>query len=217
MRRDVCITEPARVAFLLGLTGNIACGKSTVGQILADQYGADYVDADKLVHALYAPGTPETIAIAQRFGRDLLREDGTVDRRRLGDRVLSDPEALRELETILHPAIRQSIEARLAASAAKVVVLDAIRLIEAGLAARCDAVWVVTCSPDLQQARLMASRGFTAEQAALRVSTQRPQSEKVEHATRVIENTGSLTVLEAQVDQAWQASVAPHLVQSSPP
>jgi len=205
------------VAFLLGLTGNIACGKSTVGQVLAQRYGADYVDADRLVHALYAPGTPETQTIATRFGHDLLYDDGTVDRRRLGDRVLSDPAALRELETILHPGIRQSIEERLASSCARVVVLDAIRLVEAGLAARCDAVWVVTCSPDLQQARLMSSRGFTPEQAALRISTQRAQSEKVQHATRVIENTGSLDVLEAAVAEAWQASVAPHLVQSSPP
>jgi dephospho-CoA kinase len=131
MRRDVCITEPARVAFLLGLTGNIACGKSTVGQVLAQRYGADYVDADRLVHALYAPATRETQAIATRFGHDLLNDDGTVDRRRLGDRVLSDPAALRELETILHPGIRRSIDDRLASSCARVVVLDAIRLVEA--------------------------------------------------------------------------------------
>src|SRR5205085_5803628 len=82
--------------FLLGLTGNIACGKSTVGQLLADRYAADYVDADRLVHALYASGTPETRAIADRFGADLLRDDGTIDRRRLGDMVMSNTAALRE-------------------------------------------------------------------------------------------------------------------------
>ena len=74
------------MTFLLGLTGNIACGKSTVGQLLAERYAADYVDADRLVHALYAAGTPETSAIAARFGTDLLTPERTIDRRKLGDR-----------------------------------------------------------------------------------------------------------------------------------
>jgi dephospho-CoA kinase len=217
MRRDVCITEPARVPFLVGLTGNIACGKSTVGRLLAAEYHADYTDAAGLVHTLYAAGTPETIAIARRFGTDLLGADGTVDRRRLGDRVLNDAPALRELEAILQPGVRKAIEDRIASSQAQVVVLDAIRLIEAGLAARCDAVWVVTCSPDVQQQRLMASRGFTAEQAALRIRSQRPQAEKVKQATVVIENVGGRSALEDAVREAWQRVVAPHLVQSSPP
>jgi dephospho-CoA kinase len=194
------------MAFLLGLTGNIACGKSTVGQLLAERYGADYVDADRLVHQLYAAGTPETAAIAERFGADLLREDGTIDRRLLGDRVLGDAPALRDLENLLQPGVRAAIEARVAASSAAVVVLDAIRLIEAGLAARCNAVWVVTCDRDAQINRLMASRAMTHEQAALRVDNQRPQEEKVRYATDVIENHGSLEDLTAQVDEAWQRS-----------
>src|SRR5687768_9001548 len=99
------------MAFLLGLTGNIACGKSSVGRLLAERYAADYIDADRLVHALYAPDTPETRAIAERFGHDLLAADGTIDRRRLGDRVLSDPVALRQLEAILHPGVRSAIDA----------------------------------------------------------------------------------------------------------
>jgi dephospho-CoA kinase len=205
------------VPFLLGLTGNIACGKSTVGQFLAAEYAADYIDADRLVHTLYAAGTPETIAIAERFGADLLRADGTVDRRRLGDRVLNDVPALRELEAILQPGVRTAIEERIASSQARVVVLDAIRLIEAGLAARCDAVWVVTCSPKVQQQRLMASRGFTPEQAMLRIESQRPQAEKVEHATAVIDNVGDLAALELAARDAWRRTVAPYLVQSSPP
>jgi len=169
------------------------------------------------VHGLYASGTPETGAIAARFGDDLLQPDGTVDRRRLGDRVLNDAPALRELEAILQPGVRQAIEDRISHSTAHVVVLDAIRLIEAGLAERCDAVWVVTCTPEVQQERLMRSRGFSAEQAALRISAQRPQAEKVARATSVLENRGSLAELEASVEQAWQSSVAPHLAQSSPP
>src|SRR5882724_1242729 len=109
----VCITDRTRVPFLLGLTGNIACGKSSVGQLLAERLGADYVDADRLVHALYASGTPETRAIADRFGADLVKADGTIDRRRLGDAVLGDRTALRDLERILDPGVRQAIADRI--------------------------------------------------------------------------------------------------------
>jgi dephospho-CoA kinase len=200
------------VAFLLGLTGNIACGKSTVGQLLADRHGADYVDADRIVHTLYLAGTPETRAIAVRFGSDLLRDDGTIDRRLLGDRVLGDAGALRDLENLLQPGIRSAIESRLASSQADVVVLDAIRLIEAGLVERCQAVWVVTCERAAQIERLMASRSMTEAQATLRVDSQRPIEEKLRFATDVIENRGSLDDLSAQVDAAWQRSIAPALV-----
>ncbi len=195
------------MVFLLGLTGNIACGKSTVGHLLAERYAADYVDADRVVHGLYAAGTPETSAIAERFGGDLLREDGTIDRRRLGDRILGDAGALRDLENLLQPGVRAAIEARIASATSAVVVLDAIRLIEAGLVERCDAVWVVACDRAAQISRLMASRAMTPEQAALRVDSQRPVEEKLRYATEVIGNRGSLDDLAAQVDAAWQRSV----------
>ena len=202
--------------FLLGLTGNIACGKSTVGQLLADRFGADYVDADRLVHALYAAGTPETRAIADRFGKDLiLGDDGTIDRRRLGDVVLGDRNALRDLERILDPGVRQAIADRIAHSKAAVVVLDAIRLIEAGTAARCDAVWVVVCDQDAQMQRLQASRGMSGEQAALRIAAQTPAEEKLRHATAVITNNSSPDSLRAQVEAAWKSTVQPNLNLSS--
>jgi dephospho-CoA kinase len=199
------------VTFLLGLTGNIACGKSTVGQILADRYAADYIDADRLVHALYAAGTPETQAIAARFGSALLQPEGTIDRRRLGDVVMSNRTALKDLERILDPGVRQAIEARIAASTARVVVLDAVRLIEGGLYKRCDAVWVVVCSSDAQQQRLQSSRNFTAEQASLRIGAQPPIEEKLRYATEVVHNNGNLEELAATVEEAWNRSVRPHL------
>ena len=191
--------------FLLGLTGNIACGKSTVGQLLATRYGADYMDADRLVHQLYAPGTPETLAIARRFGQHLLTADGTVDRRRLGDLVLADRRVLRELEAILDPGVMRAIDDHLAHTAARVVVLDAIRLIESGLAARCQAVWVVVCDRAVQIERLRATRGLTLEQAELRVAAQAPPEEKLAYATAVLHNHGSLEDLAAQVEAAWAA------------
>jgi dephospho-CoA kinase len=199
------------VDFLLGLTGNIACGKSTVGQLLVERYGAEYIDADKVVHGLYAAGTAETGAIADRFGSDLLQADGTIDRRRLGDIVMADRGALKELERILDPGVRRTIDARVVNSSAQVVVLDAIRLIEGGLYQRCDAVWVVLCDPELQLERLQTSRQLTPEQASLRVAAQAPADEKVRHATAVLYNNGSLTDLEAQVDAAWARTVQPRL------
>ena len=197
--------------FLLGLTGNIACGKSSVGQLLAERYGAEYVDTDRLVHALYAPGTPETQAIANRFGAHLLTEQGTIDRRRLGDLVMANPSVLPDLEAILDPGVMRAIDARLASTSARVVVLDAIRLIESGLAARCQAVWVVVCDRAVQVARLQTTRGLTQAQAELRVSAQHPAEEKLKHATAVIHNHGTLDDLAAQVDGAWETSVAPYV------
>src|SRR5689334_6181106 len=182
-RARLCIAECGRVAFVLGLTGNIACGKSSIGALLGERHGADYLDADKVVHALYAAGTAETRRIAERFGANLLTAEGTIDRRRLGDIVMADAAALRELERILDPGVRAAIEARLTCTPAEVIVLDAIRLIEGGLYKRCDAVWVVVCDPEIQVARLQATRNFTQEQARLRVSAQAPVEEKLRHAT----------------------------------
>jgi len=205
------------VAFVLGLTGNIACGKSTVGTLLTDRFDAEYVDADRIVHARYAAGTAETRAIAERFGDDLLQPDGTIDRRRLGDVVMADPAALKELERILDPGVRGAIESRLANSLAAVVVLDAVRLIEGGLYLRCNAVWVVVCDPALQIERLQASRHFSLEQATLRVNAQAPIETKLRHATAVIRNDGSLDDLAQQVADAWSTTVQPLLgVQSRP-
>jgi dephospho-CoA kinase len=205
------ITERAEVVFLLGLTGNIACGKSTVGQLLAERFGADYVDADRLVHALYAAETVETRAIADRFGHDLLMDDGTIDRRRLGDTVLVDRAALADLEGILNPGVRRAIDDRIARASAPVLVLDAIRLIEGGLAERCDTIWVVVCTQDAQMQRLQASRGMTAEQAALRIVAQSPAEDKVRLAHAVITNQGSVEDLAKQVDAAWRQTVLSHL------
>jgi dephospho-CoA kinase len=205
------------VAFILGLTGNIACGKSSVGGLLAERYDADYLDADRVVHALYSAATPETQRIAERFGRDLLTPEGTIDRRKLGDIVMADRAALKELEGILDPGVRSAIENRFATTQADVIVLDAIRLIEGGLYQRCNAVWVVVCDQALQVQRLQSTRNFTREQAILRVSAQIPVEEKLRHATAVITNDGSLDDLGAQVDAAWRQTVAPYLLQDSPP
>ncbi|MCC6177891.1 MAG: dephospho-CoA kinase [Chloroflexi bacterium] len=190
----------------IGLTGNIACGKSTVGALLAAR-GADYVDADRLVHALMESGTPENAAIVARFGADVRTSEGRIDRGALGARVWSDPVALRDLESILHPGVRKEIRRRLAAATAPIVVIDAIKLIESGLAREMDTVWVVVCSRNEQTRRLAETRGLTAEQAAVRIDAQAPAEEKLRHATTVIDNSGSLADLERQVDVALAAAL----------
>lgn len=190
--------------YRIGLTGNIACGKSTVGRLLVER-GAEYIDADRLAHALMEPGTAEHGRIVERFGAAILTADGRIDRPKLGAIVFADPAALRDLETILHPGVRAEIRRRLAASAAPLVVVDAIKLIESGLARELDAVWVVTCPRAEQLRRLMAERGLTAEQAALRIDAQAPQAEKVRQATVVIDNGGTPAETARQVGAALAA------------
>lgn len=197
---------------VIGLTGNIACGKSTVLALLA-ALGADTIDADQEVHALYAPGTPVSTAIGAAFGPGVLTPAGGVDRRALGAIVFADPARLRQLEAIVHPAVRQRIEARIAASRAPVIVVDAIKLIEGGLADRCDSVWVVTCTPAQQLARLMARDGYDRAEAERRIAAQPPQAEKVARADVVIDNSGSREATAAQVRAAWARHVAPRLRQ----
>ena len=189
--------------YRIGLTGNIACGKSTVGQLLADR-GAEYIDADRVVHQLMEPGTPEFDGILARFGRAVLDAEGRIDRRALGALVWGDPAALRDLEEIVVPATRREIRRRVAASTAPAIVVDAIKLIESGLHREMDAVWVVTCPRDEQIRRLTEQRGMSRDQAIARIDMQAPQGEKVRHATVVIENTGSLAELERQVEAAWR-------------
>jgi dephospho-CoA kinase len=189
--------------YRIGLTGNIACGKSTVGELLAAR-GAEYVDADRVVHQFMEPGTPEFDRILARFGQTVLGADGRIDRRVLGALVWDDAAALRDLEEIVVPPTRAEVRRRLAASTAPAIVVDAIKLIESGLHRELDALWVVTCPRDEQVRRLTEQRGLTMEQATTRIDMQAPQEEKVRHATVVIENRGSLDDLERQVETAWR-------------
>ena len=193
--------------YRIGLTGNIACGKSTVGKLLVAR-GAEYVDADRLVHALMEPGTPENDRIVERFGPAVRTPDGRIDRPALGGIVFADTAALKDLEAILHPGVRAKIRRRLAASTAPFYVVDAIKLIEGGLAREMDAVWVVTCPRAEQVRRLMTERGMTAEQAETRIAAQGAQEEKVRHATVVIDNGGTLEETERQVDAALMKNPA---------
>jgi dephospho-CoA kinase len=195
------------MAYIIGLTGNIGAGKSEVVRILRE-LGADSIDADRLAHEVMAPGTPEWEQLVARFGRDVLQPDGTVDRRKLGAIVFADADALRDLESILHPGVRARIRARFAATNRPVIVVEAIKLLEGGLYLEVDAVWVVAASREVRVRRLVETRGLTAAEAETRVDAQAPEAEKVGRADVVIENSGDLTATREQVLAAWRAIAA---------
>ncbi len=190
--------------YVIGLTGNIGTGKSTVAHMLG-QLGAQVIDADSVAHELLRRDTPTWREVVEEFGSAIVGEDMSIDRAKLGRIVFADPQALARLEAILHPAVVQEVDRRICTSDARVLVVEAIKLIEAGMHRRYDAVWVVTCRPEQQVTRLMAQRGMTREEIWRRAEAQSPQSEKVALADVAIDNSLSLSQTRAQVKRAWCA------------
>src|SRR5579884_3775941 len=145
---------------LLGITGNIATGKTTIGRMLLELGAARYIDADAVVHDLYRPGESIYEAVVQAFGRQILTPQGEIDRKALGKIVFRDGEQLRRLEAITHPAVTAAVATQImAAPADAVVVIDAVKLLEGGTGKLCEAVWLVVCDPDEERRRLMEERG----------------------------------------------------------
>lgn len=188
---------------LIGLTGNIATGKSTVAGMLAE-LGAEVIDADGVAHEVMRAGSSVHAQIVAAFGSAVLSPDGEIDRRRLGDIVFVDPAALARLEVIVHPAVIAETGRRIAASRAPAVVVEAIKLIESGMADGCDSVWVTTCRPAQQIRRLMDGRKMSRAEARRRVQAQPPQEDKIARADVVIDTGGTLAQTRAQVQAAWE-------------
>ena len=200
--------KQGRELILIGLTGNIACGKSAVLGMLR-QRGAGVIDADGVVHQLMQPGGTIYTPVVAVFGNVILGEPDAqgnvpIDRRKLGAIVFGDAEQLRRLESISHPLVRIEIIRQIQETTAKVVVLDAIKLIENGLHEAADAVWVVKCEPEVQLERLMRRNNFSREEALLRIEAQSPQADKIAVADVAIDNSGTLEATEMQVEKAWQ-------------
>ncbi len=191
--------------FIIGLTGNIATGKSTVLAYLA-QRGAHVLDADRLAHESMQKGTHTYWAIVDTFGQSILQPNGEINRRALGDIVFSDADALQRLEAIIHPAVFDLARQELLGVEAPVIILEAIKLLEAGqLVTMCDEVWVVTSSPETQLRRLRELRQMDETEARRRMQAQSPQAEKIKRADRVIVNDDDVAALQKQLDEAWQA------------
>jgi dephospho-CoA kinase len=199
--------QRAHTPIIIGLTGNIGVGKSTVTGMLAE-LGAFIIDADRVAHQVMEPGQPAYTEIVAVFGPEIAPNGAPVDRFRLGQIVFAEPEALQRLEQIVHPAVLRRIKELLAAATARVVVIEAIKLLEAGLSLQlCDQVWVVTAPREQQIERLMASRGLSYDAAVLRIDAQPPQAAKIAQAEVVIDNSGAVEATRAQVAQAWAQTV----------
>ena len=190
--------------YLIGLTGNIATGKGEVAGMLA-KLGAHCINADRVAHEVMEPGGLAYGAVVEAFGPEILAADGTIDRSRLGGIVFRDPKALRRLEAAVHPSVIAEVGRRIRGAREAVVVVEAIKLIESGMHRHYDTLWVVTAPRKAQMARLMAARGLTAEEAALRVDAQPPQEAKIALADRLFVNDGSLDELRTEVSAAWLA------------
>ncbi|MDT3438309.1 MULTISPECIES: dephospho-CoA kinase [unclassified Pseudofrankia] len=191
----------------MGLTGGIGSGKSAVSARLAE-HGAVVVDADKLARDVVAPGTPGLTAVAEAFGPGVLRPDGSLDRAALGQIVFADPAARRRLEGITHPLIRDETARRFAAPPPDAVVVhDIPLLVEAGMGKGYDLVVVVEAPRELRLERL-AGRGLPRDQAEARMATQADDAARRAVADVLLDNSGTLAGLHAQVDALWHDLVA---------
>jgi len=197
--------------YVIGLTGNIAVGKSVVRQML-QHLGAYTIDADGLSHQAMAPGAPAYKPVIENFGQFILNPDKTINRAALGNMVFSNPEALRKLEAITHPIIGQAVNTLVKRAKQKVIVIEAIKLLEGDLANAVDAVWVVNAQPKTQYIRLVGKRKMTENDAKIRILAQNKQGDKLKSADVVIQNDGNIEETWKQVQAAWnkiEAAQAP--------
>lgn len=188
---------------IIGLTGNIATGKTVVRRMLG-HLGAYTIDADALTHRIMAPDGPGFKSILDQFGKFILGKDGTIDRKKLGSLVFADPEALASLEAIVHPYVRKAVDYMIRNAKQDVVVVEAIKLLESPLKDRADVIWVTTSSEDNQLVRLASKRGMTAVESRQRMDAQSPQSEKAAAADFVIKNDGTFEDTWKQVQSGWE-------------
>ncbi len=188
--------------YVIGLTGNIAVGKSVVRQML-QHLGAYPLDADSLSHQAMMPGAPAYAPVVETFGRIMLDEEGRINRARLGSVVFTIPEALTVLEHIVHPVVNQAIQTLVARARQRVIVVEAIKLLETDLAEMCDSIWVVDASPDTQLKRLTEKRKMSEDEARKRIFAQRPQADKIAQADVIIMNDGNVEETWKQVQIAW--------------
>ena len=189
--------------YVIGLTGNIATGKSVVRRML-EHLGAYTIDADALSHRVISKGAPGYQPVLDTFGKWLLGPDGQINRTKLGHLVFADKDALKQLEEIIHPHVTQAVDILARRASQTVIVIEAIKLLESDLRRHCDAIWVTDAPQQVQVERLMRKRGMSEEEALQRVRVQSAQKEKVAAANVVITNNGSYDDLWKQVSEAWK-------------
>jgi len=192
--------------YVIGLTGNIATGKSVVRKML-EHLGAYGIDADALSHRAISRSAPGYKQVIDTFGRWILAADGQIDRLKLGRLVFPDPDAMLSLEAIIHPLVRDAVDVLVRRSKHKVIVIEAIKLLEGELHTYCDSIWVTDTPQDTQILRLVKKRGMSAEVAWERIHAQHDQAEKLGKADIVIQNDKSFEDTWKQVAAAWQVTV----------
>jgi dephospho-CoA kinase len=195
----------------IGVTGGIGSGKTTVTKILED-LGAPIIDADKVGHAIYAPGGPAYDSVIAAFGRGILASDGSVDRRKLGPIVFADPDALKRLNSIVHPKMfarmREMVDTLRANGERNPIVVEAAILIEADWQPLFDEIWLVTASRERVVERIERDRGLKPEQTESRIRAQLPDEERRKYSTVVITNDGTIEDLREKVAGLWQGALA---------
>jgi len=191
----------------LGLTGGIACGKSTVADMLKAR-GAILIDADVIAREVVEPGQPALQQLAQHFGQEIILSDGRLDRKALGGIVFGDEAKRKELNNILHPSIRREIQSRMHKYAFsdpdKLIVVDIPLLYESGYDSMFEQIMVVYVPREIQLKRLMHRDGFTPSEAEARLNTQMPIEDKKNLADVLIDNSGNLDTTEAQIEAFWK-------------
>lgn len=189
---------------IIGLTGNIACGKTAVGHMLLELGAEHYIDADATVHSLYEQGQPIAKQVAASFGPSVMAADGSVDRKALGAVVFHDAEAMRRLERIVHPAVGVALMNALAqVSPSGIAVLDAVKLLEGNSGKLCQSKWIVVCPEEQELTRLIRRNGYSEQEAWARIHAQAPVAERLPLVDEVIDNGGSLQETRKQVEAAF--------------
>jgi dephospho-CoA kinase len=190
---------------IIGITGNIACGKTAVGQMLLEMGAERYIDADAVVHKLYQSGQAIAVKVAETFGPGVVAANGDVDRKALGTIVFQDSAAMRRLEEIVHPAVSRALADELArVSPTGIVVIDAVKLLEGGAGKFCQSKWMVICPQELEYERLVARNNLNPEEAWARIKAQSSVDERLPLVDEVIDNSGSLEDTRRQVAAAYE-------------
>ena len=190
---------------IIGITGNIACGKTAVGHMLLELGAERYIDADAVVHKLYLSGQPIAVKVAEAFGPRVVAPDGSVDRKALSAIVFRDAEAMRRLEAIVHPAVSLALAQELASvSPSGIVIIDAVKLLEGGSGKFCQSKWIVVCTEEQEFERLVARNQFSVEEAWARIHAQPSVAGRLPLVDEVIDNSGTLENTRKQVAAAYE-------------
>lgn len=189
--------------YVIGLTGNIATGKSVVRKML-EHLGAYGMDADALSHRATAKGAPGYQPVIDAFGKWLLNPQGEIDRNKLSKLAFSDAEAMASLEDIIHPLVSQAIDVMVKRSTQRFIVIEAIKLLESDLRNFCDTIWVVNVPPEVQIQRMVEKRGMSRDDAAQRLHSQSAQQQKLSAANVIIQNNGSFEDTWKAVSAQWK-------------